>query len=169
MAISLYEIDKLIEKLLLTEEEVFTDESTGEVIRDVYAALDELELEQKDKWENIAKFIKNLNAEMDALKKEEEVLKARRQTKSNTVERLKNYLTQSMQASGSTKFETSAVVVSFRKSESIEVKDETLLASEFKKVVEEIKVDKTAIKQAIKSGVAVAGAELVEKQNLQIK
>ena len=57
--------------------------------------------------------------------------------------------------------------ISFRKSESVEIDNVEELEDRFKRV--KVEADKTAIKQAIKSGKEVKGARLVENNNLQIR
>ena len=59
--------------------------------------------------------------------------------------------------------------LSFRKSEAVEITDEASIPAEYieSKVVETI--SKTKIKEAIKAGIAVEGASLIKKQNIQIK
>ena len=59
--------------------------------------------------------------------------------------------------------------MSFRKSVSVDIVDETALPLEFLKIVEDVKIDKTAIKKAINSGVEVSGAVLKNNRSLQIK
>ena len=74
-----------------------------------------------------------------------------------------------MEEFGINKIKSETLQLSFRKSESVEVFDESLVDEKFKKVKTEISLDKTAIKNAIKNGEDVQGAKIVEKNNLQIK
>ena len=59
-----------------------------------------IEGEFNEKAENLAVYIKNRIAEINAIKAEEKQLKARRQSMENQVERMKRYLLQSMQSIG---------------------------------------------------------------------
>ena len=68
---------------------------------------------------------------------------------------------------GLTEIKTPTLKLSFRKSEAVEVVDESLLAQQFFNYKPSI--DKTAIKAAIKAGEEVAGARIVNNQNLQLK
>lgn len=71
---------------------------------------------------------------------------------------------------GIEKIDTPTLKISFRKSEAVEVADETLLPESVKEEVPASwKVSKTKIKEAIKAGNEVPGASLVTRQNLQIK
>jgi len=121
------------------------------------------------KTENLALFVKSLVSDAEAIKKEEETLYARRKAKENLAERLKLYMTDSFNRLEKTNFETPKCKVSFRKSESVNVIDMDLLPESFKKVKTTIDPDKTAIKNAIKSGSDIPGAVLETKQNIQIK
>ena len=59
------------------------------------------------------------------------------------------------------------VAVSYRKSTAVEITD--LDALPFAYTVTEIKPDKERIAAALKNGETVPGAELVERNNIQIK
>lgn len=168
---SLYEIDKKVANLLMDEfDEKYVDEETGEVNEELARQdLDALEMERNEKLENIALFIKNLNGEITLLKQEETALSTRRKAKENKVERLKQYVSNSMQTFGDLKIETPRVALSFRKSESVVVEDSSLLEPRYLKEKIEYSADKTLIKRELKAGNVVLGARLVENNNLQIK
>lgn len=65
--------------------------------------------------------------------------------------------------------ETARTKIGFRKSTQVQIDDEGALPPDFVTTTVTTKPDKTAIKKAIQAGQAVAGAVLVENQNLQIK
>ena len=79
---------------------------------------------------------------------------------------MKEAISNALQNYGIEKIETPLVKMSFRKSSSVEV-DETKLNQKWFKYV--ATPDKTLIKQAIKEGEVIDGAEIVEKLNLQVK
>ena len=85
------------------------------------------------------------------------------------VENIENRMDYLMKTFWKTELNTNLYRLSYRKSESVEIKDENLLPSEFINVTEVKKADKTAIKKAIKEWIDVPGATIIEKQNLQIK
>ena len=70
---------------------------------------------------------------------------------------------------GRDKVETARTKIGFRKSTHVQIDDEGALPPDFVTTTVTTKPDKTAIKKAIQAGQAVAGAVLVENQNLQIK
>lgn len=165
---TLFEIDRKIAELLeygFNEECI--DEETGEFFPDrVWALLEQYEGERNTKLENVALYVKSLTAEADAIKAEEKALADRRKAKEKRVESLKQYLTNALELQG--KFETPRVSLSFRKSVSVEV-DTKVLGKEWMTEKIEYSPDKAALRLALKAGTEIAGAQLIEKQNLQIK
>lgn len=137
------------------------DPETGEVDAD---KLSELSMMRDDKIEGIALWIKDLKAEAEALKAEKMAFAARQQAAEKKAESLKNYLTGYLNGE---KFKSTKCAVSFRKTESVKILDELELPPEYTSI--EIKADKAAIKQAIKNGQTVAGAEIVESTSISIK
>lgn len=167
---SLYNIDQSILELLDKGfNENCIDFETGEISyekADQY--LSELNIERKAKLENIALYIKNLESEAEAIKQEEQNLKARRVAKEAKVEQLKNYISNSMIVFNEQRFETARVAMSFRTSKVVDV-DMKRLDKQYIREKVEYAPDKQAIKEAIASGKEVAGAVLKENRNLQIK
>lgn len=131
--------------------------------------LEEVNAELNTKLENIALYIKNCDAMAKSIKEEEANLAARRKAYENKAEHLKDYLSSCMQFVGASKFETAKVKLSFRASESVEITNQNEIPKDF--LVEKVTVapDKAAIKAAIKNGILIPGAEIVRKENLQIK
>ena len=151
---NLYEINEAIRSCV--------DQETGEII--VPEMLDALEMEKSDKVENIALWIKDLNAEAAAIKAEKDNLARRQKSCENKAASLKQYLTQSL---GGQKFKTARVVISWRKSSAVEIMDESKIPAEFH-IHQPDKIDKSGLKNALKSG-EVDGAKLVEHNNMIIK
>lgn len=151
----LYEIDAAILDCIDTE--------SGEIIDET--KLENLKIERDSKIENVCLWIKNLNAEIEALKAEKQAFAHRQQVAENKVESLKKYMTTYLDGK---KFETTKVKVSFRKSESVDVSDLSAIPKEYLKF-KEPEADKTKLKQALKKGETFKGVSLVEKNNIQIK
>jgi len=151
----LYEIDSEIMSLI--------DDETGEILDT--DRFDELSGERDAKVENICLWIKNLKAEAEALKAEKDAFAHRQKVVENKMNSLKAFISQYLEG---TSFKTTKVNVSFRKSESLEISDVYKIPEDFLKY-KEPDVDKTALKNAIKAGASIEGAELVEKLNIQIK
>lgn len=164
---NLYEINDQIYELLNQE---IIDPETGEIL-DIngFDQLKALEVEREIKLENTGLFVKNLEAEIAAFKAEEKKLAERRKAKENKVLWVRNYLNDFMVMEGLPKFETPKLKLSFRKSESVGVTDESLIPDKYIKTEIITTPMKAEIKKALKAGQDVPGAGLVESQNLQVK
>lgn len=155
----LYDIDADIENF-----EFDIDLETGEILNS--DALDALHIERERKIEGVGLKIKNLEAEKDAVKKEKDTFAEREKRIAKEIDGYKEWLKYALQGE---KFSTSRVVMSYRKSESVNITNENAIDDKYCSISVVRKPDKTAIKNALKNGAEIVGAELVEKQNLQIK
>lgn len=162
---TLYELDRQIMLALTGGFEV--DEETGEVFF-CGDYLETLKKNRADKLEAIACYIKNLEAEAAALKAEETALAARRKVKAAKAARMREYIADSLHVAGESRFETARCALAFRKSEAVEILDADELPDAYLKHVAPMP-DKAAIKKALKAGEDVSGAQLIVKQNIQIK
>lgn len=142
------------------------DTETGEVINE--ELLDQLEMERDLKIENIGKWIKNLDSDIEALKAQKQIFADRQKAAENKKESLKKYLAAYLNGQ---KFEAKdkSVVISFRKSESVTILDELSIPMDYVKTELVSSIDKVAIKAAIKEGKEVTGAEITVNQNISIK
>lgn len=172
---NLYDIDQRL-VTLLEEHFDIEDGVLCESEEELAKKIDEVSLDLDTKIENIGCYIKNLEADVEALKREEDNLKARRKSAENKIEGLKRYLNGYLIACfpkdedrAKWKFKTAKVVLGYRKSNSVEVPDIEKLDKNFIKVKTEVVPDKTAIKDAIKSGKEVIGAFIKQNINLNIK
>ena len=158
---TIYEIDQAIMKCV--------DLETGEIINT--EQLDKLQMDRDTKLENVACWIKELTAEAEAIKAEKQILANRQKVAENKAESLKKYLAYVLDGK---KFSTAKCEVSFRTTESVKVTAEGLenLMREGKDDLLTYKTpepNNTAIKQAIKDGLSVAGVQLVQNIRTIIK
>lgn len=153
---SLYQIDQAILECL--------DAETGEIID--AEKLNALFMEKNQKIENIALWIKNLQADALAYKAEKDAFAARQKAAENKVESLKAYLVSALDGQ---KFSTAKCAVSFRKSEAVQVDDVNSIPAEWTRIKTTIEPDKTALKAALKAGREITGCKLVENTSVQIK
>ena len=151
----LYEIDNAILECI--------DMETGEIIDT--EQLDKLTMEREAKLENVACWIKELKAEAEALKAEKMAFAKRQQVAENKMESLKKYLAYALDGQA---FKTVRASVTFRKSQAVEIADIYKLDKNYLRY-KEPEADKTAIKEALKTGQTVAGATLVENTSVIIK
>lgn len=140
------------------------DTETGE-ITDI-ARFDDLQMEYEEKVENIALWIKTLNADAEAYKNEKNAFAEREKKARNKAESLKQYLTDTLNGR---KFTTLSVDINWRKSTSVEVDESKLPANWLREIPATHVVDKIEIAKALKAGENIAGAELVERKNIQIR
>ena len=152
---NLYQIDTEIMKLI--------DYETGEVLD--WDKLDELQATKEQKIENIALYIKNLNAEAAALKAEKDAFAERQKAAEKRAEGLKQYLLNALKGE---KFKTTKVNISYRKSEVLEIANDVEIPEDFLKY-KDPEINKTDLKKAIKDGLLIEGVSIVERQNIQIK
>lgn len=138
------------------------DPETGEADPE---KLDELMLMREEKLENLALWVKDLKAEADAIRAEEKVLAERRQAKERKAESIKKYLEKELAGQ---KFETSRAVCSFRKSQKVEITNLDKIPDDYLRYSAPT-ADKAAIKAAIKDGIDIEGAELVDSVTMSIK
>ena len=172
---SLYEIDDRL--VTLIEEQFDTEDGTiYEDAVELAKKIDEVAMNLDTKIENIGLYIKNLNAEAEMIKHEEENLARRRKTNERKIASLTNYLNGYLLACYPNdedrrkwKFKTPRVVLGYRKSTSVEVPNLEELDKEYLKIKTETSADKVAIKDAIKSGKEVKGAYLKDNINLSVK
>lgn len=120
----------------------------------------------ENKVENYVKVIKNTEADIEARKNEIKRLTELNRADKRKIERMEENLKESMVVTGHEQVDTTLFKVSFRKSEAVEV-DDLLLPEAYK--VATYKPDKKRLKEDLKNGLEILGAELVERKNLSIR
>lgn len=164
MKVALYQIEQnyltLVENLI---------ENGGELTPELETELAITKQDLQNKGVCYGFIVKELEGNIDLIDLEIKRLNALKKPLVNSIDRLKNNLSQAMQMFDVTELKTPLLKINFRKSESIEVTDIDLLDADFVKTTITKAADKIAIKEAIKQGENVQGAVLVTNQNLQIK
>jgi len=148
--LKLYEIEQAILECV--------DGDTGEIL-DV-DRLNELAMDRRTKIDNIISWYKQLAAEATAIENEVKALQKRQSQKMNKAESLKLWLSDILNGS---KFESSRNFVSWRRSDEVNIIDETKIPDEYKTEKTEVIINKNDIKKAIKEGVPIPGAGLIVK------
>ena len=120
-----------------------------------------------EKLEGTACYVRELEAEAEAIKTEEDRLAKRRKALENKAGRLKNYMLPALEAIGG---KVKGVMASLRigKTQSVKVIDLEAIPEAFKRVKTTIDPDKVALKKALKAGEAIPGASLEERQSVLI-
>lgn len=177
----LYEISEKYTELFemldsISNDDDLTEEEKAEREQAWYDTLEMLEDDFETVAENVAAHIKELKAEADALKAEEQRLNKRRKTKERRAEGLKSYLLDHMQAVNIKKIDRPMAVLSIRNNAEMAVfADEEAFISNAMKEHEELlryktpEIDKTAVKKYLQDGGELDGVRLERSQSLTIK
>lgn len=158
---TLYEINNELARLMSEA----VDEETGEINEDAIAQIEEMQMAWDEKVENIGCFIKNLKSDAEQLKAEKMNLAKRQQVTENKAERLAKYLTDML--NGQT-YTSPRVDIKYRKSVQVKCDDLSKVPKDYLRF-KDPELDKTAVKEALKSGKEVEGCYLEETRNIQIK
>ncbi|MED5052672.1 siphovirus Gp157 family protein [Anoxybacillus rupiensis] len=157
----LYELAQSYAQLMEMAEEMESD-----------ALVDTLESLQEaieDKAENVAKLIKNLEADVKVIKEEEQRLAERRRAIESKVDKLKTYLQEQLETAGLQKVKRPTITVSIQNNPpSVDVIDETLIPADFL-IPQPAKVDKKSILERLKNGEAIPGVTLKQTKGVRIR
>ena len=132
--------------------------------------LDALQMERDEKIEQICLWIKNLRAEAQMVTDEAKNLTDRAKKLTNKADNLERYVAGNLDGKP---FKTSKVNVTWRKSESVNITDESLIPDRFmdiqvvRKPVK--KTIKAFLKEAEEKGEGVPWAKIEQKNNIQLK
>lgn len=152
---TLYQINQKIEACFDEDGELLDED-----------ALNALQIEKKEKLENVALWIKNLDADAAAYEHEMKNFKARMDAAHQKAESLRKYLQANLAGDNMV---TDKVSVTFRKSERVDVLDVAFIPKAFTITKTDTVPDKLAIKKALKAGQQVDGAVLVTYSNMTVK
>jgi predicted metal-binding transcription factor (methanogenesis marker protein 9) len=160
--LSLYQITSSFPKLI---EEEMSEEDKKEVKKELTELL-------QQKSQNLIGYIRNIELTIEAMKNEEKRISEQRKILESRLTKFKEYVKECMEQNGFTKIETQLGALSIAKNPiSVEIYDEAQIPDEYKTKVIEIKVDKTAIKKALKeTGEIIPGTMIIDnKTSLRIK
>ena len=160
--LSLYQITSSFPKLI---EEEMSEEDKKEVKKELTELL-------QQKSQNLIGYIRNIELTIEAMKNEEKRISEQRKILESRLTKFKEYVKECMEQNGFTKIETQLGALSIAKNPiSVEIYDEKQIPDEYKTKVVTVKVDKTAIKKALKeTGEIIPGAKIIDnKTSLRIK
>ena len=148
--------------------EAYQNLSELEETEDIKKALDVINDEFDVKAENIVKVIKNMEADEKALRDEETRLADKRRSISTKKEDIKEYLFSSMRAVGKTKTKAGIFNINIQKNpQLIKIIDENIIPDKYK--IASYKLDKKTLKEDIKDGLDIEGAELIQTEGIRIR
>lgn len=150
-------------------------------ITEAYLALDNLEPTEDvmhylkalndgfdDKVENLTYVIKNCESDIEAIKGEEKRLADKRKNLENRVLYYKKYLLENMKAINKEKVKAGIFTINIQKNKpKVVVWDQNAIDENYYRIKKEI--DKQKIKDDLKLGIEVKGAELVQDEGLRIR
>lgn len=121
-----------------------------------------------EKVESYCKVIKQLQSDIDMFKGEIDRLTARKKTAENAVDRMKNALLTFLQFSGQDKVKAGSFAVSTATTQAVQITDEKAIPCIYL-VEQPPKIDKIGIKNALKAGEEISGAELINNVGVRIR
>ena len=141
------------------------DDLAEDVFLDTLSAIEE---PLNEKVENIARFIKNLEAEAEIYKKESQKMAEKSTARTNKAKRLKTYLQESLELAGKEKVKGELFTVSIQNNPpSIRLDDDFKIGKYLVSV--EPRFDKKAILSDLKQGIDIQGAEIVQGKSIRIR
>ena len=152
---TIYDIDQQIADLI--------DPETGEITD--FEALDQLNMAREDKIRQIDRARRNALAEAKAIAEEIARLKAREDSASKRAESCKSLLEYALHGES---YKDGTVTMYYRETEAVVVAEGATLPEEFLKYGKPT-VNKTALGEALRGGVAVPGATIEKRRSLIIK
>lgn len=161
---SLYLLNEKLKSCIVLDEQHVVSTDDGEILN--LEQFDALQMELADRVDGIGCYIKNLRAEADAIYAEINNLSLRAAAFKREALRCETYLSGVLYGQ---KFESPRCKITWRKSESCNVLNIEQLPNEYLRTKVTVDADKTAIKKAIKAGIEVPGAELIQKLNMTLK
>lgn len=142
-----------------------------------FDTLDAIEGEFDIKAENIACFIKQLEGDLELIKKQKAAFERRRKVKENQLERMKDYLLECMNKSKRSKIDMPKAKITVKnnaESAKFDSEKDFIKMCMSKRLDDYLRykdpeINKMAVKSALKSGQIIPGARLGRTQSLVIK
>jgi hypothetical protein len=166
MNMALYQIaDQYLQDMQMLQERDLDDQTFADTLESLSGDLEV-------KAMNVAMFIRNLEANADAIKAAEKQMADRRKAIENKAERIKEYLLQNMVRTGITKIECPFFKITVRDNpESLVIESDKNIPMEYYKQPPppEMVLDKMQLKKDLQMGVVVDGCKLESKKRVEIK
>ena len=143
------------------------EDSDGELTPEIEKLLNDDSDTIQNKYTNYVNMYNYFSHNSDVISEEIKRLSALKKSADSAAERLKDNLAGSLKLRNLDKYDGGLFKLSFRKSTSVLIEDESKISKKFLKVI--TSVDKAEISKVLKSGKKVPGASLKENSNLQIK
>ncbi len=118
---------------------------------------------------SLAKLVRNLQSDVDAIKSEENRLYELRKSKENAVANIKAHMKSTMDELGLDRVSDPIIIVSLRNNPaSTDIPDESVIPYEYR-IPQPDKIDRKKILEVLKNGTEVAGASLHHSKSITIR
>jgi len=146
------------------------DVETGEINEQYLSLLDSLGEDLKEKGLAVAYYIKNIDADRDAIKAEKDRLAKKEKAIANKINWLHEYLTRNMDRCGISKIECPYFSIKLKDCPpSVDIHDEQQIPDEYIKRKEVVSFDKAKMNVDLKNGKHIPGADLKRNKRIDIK
>jgi hypothetical protein len=148
------------------------DADTGEINEQAMAKLDDTGLALEKKIVAVASYIKNLEAEQNAINEARTAMAKREASLKGRVSYMERYLQSNMENCGIEKIDCPYFTIKLKKNPpKVNCLDETLVSDNYKKTVvtTTVSLDKRKMLEDMKNGVIIEGAALQQDKHLEIK
>lgn len=155
---------------LLESDDPEEQQTAINLIESYLAAADHTAALLADKADNVARYVDHLRAVSEFRKQQAQRLAELAAADARRAEKLTNYMLKVLTTlqPEATKFSLPTHELRSRQSTSVEITDEGLIPEELMRIKVEKAPDKSAIKQALKQGQDIPGAQLITKRNWSI-
>ena len=163
MIMKLYEIPEQYRQAL---ESIDVDEETGEIVN--ADALNQFEMDAKEKIENAALFVRELERESQAISEEAERMRNRAKAVERKAERIKSLILTALQPFDG-RVKTQRITVYERHTDVVKIVEGSTLPDAYvtKKVT--LSPNKTELKRAIKAGATIDGVTLEDSVSVVMR
>ncbi len=149
---------------------LYNQAETEEELLEAESYLIDAEIELSEKVENIAKFIKNLEAERESFKKESDRLAGKAKSFDTKVNNLKRYLENTLEVSGIDKVKGQLFTVSLQNNPiSLDLSSTEHIPMEFKRTPEPVVNKRELLKHIKDTGEIFEGVEVKQTKSLRIR
>ncbi len=165
----LFDLAPAYEQALAILAQMEDDGCTQDELDEALRIVQEIEGSFQDKCRNIAAYIKNLQADADAIKSAQDAMDKRRKSITAKADRMRAFLLTGMKLAGVNRVEFPEFVVSHKLNpEAVRIVDGAIIPPEYLRQAEP-EPNKTAIKDALKKGAVIPGCTLERGEKLEIK
>ncbi|MBT2759937.1 siphovirus Gp157 family protein [Paenibacillus sp. ISL-20] len=165
----LYELTGMYKKFNDYANDILEDDMSEDEIQALIDNLESIDDLIENKCENTAKLMKNIEADIKALKDEEDRLAKRRKVLQNKHDGIKSYMQSMLESSGINSVNAGLFKVRLQANPpSLNVINPKLIPDTYK-ITQDPKIDTKSLLDAVKKGEVIEGVELVkDKKHLRI-